>query len=63
MIQVNKDGLFRQVSQKQLQQYLDAGWSESKQEKPEQDVIRPKAPVKSKATVIALEGNINKGDE
>jgi len=64
MIQVKKDDLIRQVNPKQLKQYLDSGWTEFSKEQPEQDVIRPKAPVKSKATVTAVEeANINKGDE
>jgi hypothetical protein len=64
MIQVYKNGVMRSISQKDLASYQDAGWSTS-QEQAGEEVIRLKPPVKSKATVRALEeANINQqGDE
>jgi hypothetical protein len=54
----------RSINPKDQTQYQDAGWSTS-QEQAGEEVIRLKPPVKSKATVRALEeANINQqGDE
>ncbi len=63
MIQVYKNGVMRSINPKDQTQYQDAGWSTS-QEQAGEEVIRLKPPVKSKATVTAVEeANINKGDE
>ena len=64
MIQVYKNGVMRSINPKDLESYQDAGWSTS-QEQAGEEVIRLKPPVKSKATVRALEeANINQqGDE
>jgi hypothetical protein len=61
---VFKNGISRSIQDKDLQTYQDAGWSTS-QEQAREEVIRLKPPVKSKATVTAVEeANINiQGDE
>jgi hypothetical protein len=60
---VFKNGITRSIQDKDLEQYKDAGWATSKEQAGE-EVIRLKPPVKSKATVTAVEeANINKGDE
>jgi hypothetical protein len=61
---VFKNGITRSIQDKDLQTYQDAGWTTSK-EQVREEVIRLKPPVKSKATVTAVEeANINiKGDE
>jgi len=61
---VFKNGISRSIQDKDLQTYQDAGWSTSK-EQAREEVIRLKPPVKSKATVTAVEeANINiQGDE
>jgi len=61
---VFKNGISRSIQDKDLQTYQDAGWSTSK-EQVREEVIRLKPPVKSKATVTAVEeANITiKGDE
>jgi hypothetical protein len=61
---VFKNGISRSIQDKDLQTYQDAGWSTSK-EQVREEVIRLKPPVKSKATVTAVEeANINiQGDE
>jgi len=65
-IKMMKKGMERwcQESEKELLQ--SAGWIEAsdKKEQAGEEVIRLKPPVKSKATVTAVEeANINKGDE
>ncbi len=61
MITVYKDSLVRTISAGKLSQYLSAGWSKNKAE---EEIIRPKPTVKTRATVKTLdEANINKGDE
>ena len=64
MITVYKNNIRRQIKSSDLNQYKDAGWTTS-QEQAREEVIRLKPPVKSKATVTAVEeANItNKGDE
>ena len=59
-----KNGITRSIQDKDLKTYEDAGWSTSHEQAGE-EVIRLKPPVKSKATVRALEeANINQqGDE
>jgi hypothetical protein len=61
---VFKNGITRSIQDKDLQTYQDAGWTTSK-EQVREEVIRLKPPVKSKATVTAVEeANINiQGDE
>lgn len=61
-IELTKHAMTRWCQEAELELLLAAGWV--KKEQPKQDVIRPRAPVKSKATVTAVEeANINKGDE
>ena len=64
MITVYKNGITRTIQSKDLNEYQDAGWTTS-QEQAREEVIRLKPPVKSKATVTAVEeANITtKGDE
>ena len=64
MTTVYKNGITRIIQPRDLKQYQDAGWTTS-QEQAREEVIRLKPPVKSKATVTAVEeANItNKGDE
>jgi len=62
-IEVTKHNMTRWCQEAELDLLTSAGWVQKEQ--PKQDVIRPKAPVKSKATVTAVEeANINiQGDE
>jgi len=62
-IELTKHNMTRWCSEADVDLLVAAGWR--KKEQPQEDVIRPKAPVKSKATVTAVEeANItNKGDE
>ena len=62
-IELTKYNMTRLANPADLELLEAAGWR--KKEQPQEDVIRPKAPVKSKATVTAVEeANItNKGDE
>jgi hypothetical protein len=62
-IELTKHNMTRWCQQEELDLLVSAGWR--KKEQPQEDVIRPKAPVKSKATVTAVEeANINiQGDE
>jgi hypothetical protein len=69
-IHLTKKGMTRVCQPEQLEQFKSAGWAESnaRPAEPEQvreEVIRLKPPVKSKATVTAVEeANINiQGDE
>jgi hypothetical protein len=65
-ITMYKAGMTRPAQLSDVEQFKAAGWTTepAKQEKPEEEIIRLKAPVKSKATVTAVEeANINKGDE
>ena len=61
---VYKNGISRSIQDHDLQTYQDAGWTTS-QEQAGEEVIRLKPPVKSKATVTAVEAaNIKQqGDE
>jgi hypothetical protein len=62
---VFKNAITRSIQDKDLEQYKDAGWSTSK-EQVREEVIRLRPPVKSKATVTAVEEaniNTNQGDE
>ena len=61
---VYKNGISRSIQDKDLKTYEDAGWTTS-QEQAREEVIRLKPPVKSKATVTAVEAaNIKQqGDE
>jgi hypothetical protein len=48
----------------QLDQFQQAGWQQSEQNEAREEIIRLKPPVKTKATVRAVEeANANKGDE
>lgn len=59
---LTKHNMARWAQPSDLELLISAGWVQAKE--PKEDVIRPKATVKSKATVTALEeANINKGDE
>lgn len=68
---MHKKDMTRSCQPEQLELFESAGWSvcthtgADHSDKPEGDLIRPKATVKSKATVTAVEeANINnKGDE
>jgi hypothetical protein len=68
-IHLTKKGMTRYCQPNELELMQSAGWQQSnaKPVEPEQageEVIRLKPPVKSKATVTAVEeANINKGDE
>ena len=66
-IHLNKRGMTRWCQPQELELMTSAGWSEvtAAKEKAGEEVIRLKPPVKSKATVTALEeANINiQGDE
>lgn len=69
-IELKKHAMTRWCQPNELEQFKSAGWAEvnAKPAEPEQareEVIRLKPPVKSKATVTALEeANINiQGDE
>lgn len=65
-ITMYKRGMSRPAQPEQVEQFEQAGWSTESPEqvKPKEEIIRLKAPVKSKATVTAVEeANINKGDE
>ena len=65
-IELTKKGMTRYCQPQELELMQSAGWTPVNAE-PEQageEVIRLKPPVKSKATVTAVEeANINKGDE
>lgn len=67
MIKVIKGDLSRLIEKTKLKEYLAAGWStesEAKTVKAVDEVIRLKPPVKTKATVRAVEeANDTKGDE
>lgn len=61
MIKVYKDQLERLISPSRLSEYMAAGWT---QVKAEEEIIRPKPTVKTRATVKTLdEANDIKGDE
>ena len=68
-IELTKKGMTRYCQPQELEMMNSAGWQQvgAKQAVKEQageEVIRLKPPVKSKATVTAVEeANINKGDE
>ena len=69
-IAMHKLGMTRYCQESEQELLESAGWVECTDpadhtEKPEEEIIRPKAPVKSKATVTAVEAaNINiQGDE
>jgi hypothetical protein len=65
-IKMIKKGMERYCHESQLELLKSAGWSEAAdiKEPAREEVIRLKPPVKSKATVTAVEeANINKGDE
>ena len=65
-ITMYKRGMTRPAQPQDVEQFKQAGWSVDSpaQVKPQEEIIRLKAPVKSKATVTAVEeANINKGDE
>lgn len=64
-IHLTKKGMTRHCQPEQLEQFTQAGWKPVQQEQAGEEVIRLKPPVKSKATVTALEAAniINKGDE
>jgi hypothetical protein len=65
-IHLTKRGMDRYCQPQELEQMQAAGWQTvpAEQEQVREEVIRLKPPVKSKATVTAVEeANINKGDE
>jgi hypothetical protein len=69
-IAMHKHSMTRWCEQEDKELLESAGWvlcthtTADHTDKPEGEVIRPKAPVKTKATVTAEEeANINKGDE
>ncbi|CAB5224110.1 hypothetical protein UFOVP389_36 [uncultured Caudovirales phage] len=65
-IHLTKKGMTRYCQPNELELMQSAGWTESNASKEQagEEVIRLKPPVKSKATVTAVEeANINKGDE
>jgi hypothetical protein len=65
-ITMYKRGMARPAQLDDVQAFKQAGWTEKspEQQKPEEEIIRLKAPVKSRATVTAVEeANITKGDE
>lgn len=65
-ITMYKRGMTRPAQLDDVEQFKQAGWTleSPEQVKPKEEIIRLKAPVKSKATVTAVEeANINKGDE
>jgi hypothetical protein len=64
-ITMYKQGQSRPAQPEQVEQFESAGWSQSNPEqvKPREEVIRLKAPVKSKATVTAIEEANIQGDE
>jgi hypothetical protein len=65
-IKMIKKGMERYCQESEIELLKSAGWSEAadKKEQVREEVIRLKPPVKSKATVTAVEeANINKGDE
>jgi hypothetical protein len=66
-IHLTKKGMTRYCQPQELEQFKSAGWTQvgSAPEQVREEVIRLKPPVKSKATVTAVEeANINiQGDE
>jgi hypothetical protein len=65
-IKMIKKGMERWCQESELELLQSAGWTQAadKKEPAREEVIRLKPPVKSKATVTAVEeANINKGDE
>jgi hypothetical protein len=65
-IKMIKKGMERYCQESQLELLQSAGWTQAAdiKEQVREEVIRLKPPVKSKATVTAVEeANINKGDE
>jgi hypothetical protein len=65
-VKMIKKGMERYCQESEIELLKSAGWSEAadKKEQVREEVIRLKPPVKSKATVTAVEeANINKGDE
>jgi hypothetical protein len=66
-IELTKKGMTRYCQPNELEQMQSAGWSQinAPKEQVREEVIRLKPPVKSKATVTAVEeANINiQGDE
>lgn len=66
MIKVVKGDVFKNIHEHKLQEYLEAGWTKESAPsvKAVDEVIRLKPPVKTKATVRAVEeANDIKGDE
>jgi hypothetical protein len=65
-IELNKHNMTRWCHESDLELLKSAGWTvkTANKEQAGEEVIRLKPPVKSKATVTAVEeANINKGDE
>jgi hypothetical protein len=65
-IKMIKKGMERYCQESELELLQSAGWTQAAdiKEQVREEVIRLKPPVKSKATVTAVEeANINKGDE
>lgn len=67
MIKVRKGSAEKSIHDHKLAEYLEAGWEQIKPAEPVKavdEVIRLKPPVKTKATVRAVEeANDDKGDE
>lgn len=68
-IKLTKHNMIRFAPPDQLEQFKAAGWSEATkqadlfEEKAQEEIIRLKPPVKTKATVKALDEANDKGDE
>lgn len=68
-IQLSKRNMVRFAQPEQLEQFKAAGWKEQTpqadlfEEKAQEEIIRLKPPVKTKATVKALDEANDKGDE
>ncbi len=63
-----KKGMSRPAQPEDVERFLSAGWSKAsdpapKEEKADDEVIRLKPPVKTKATAKTLEEATTKGDE
>lgn len=63
-ILMSKHGVICAIEENEKDFKLAAGWQLVEEDKAGEEIIRLKPPVKTKATVRALdEANINKGDE
>jgi len=63
-MKMTKDGEVVEFTAKLVRRMSAIGWTPVEEAKASDEIIRLKPPVKTKATVTALdEANINKGDE